>query len=181
MNSKEFSKGRAGRFSLLSSPLANIVLAILPATRCFLLKRTLLNALGFEIGAGSRLAGGSKFYGRGALIIGQNCWIGHRCAFYLTPSAPVTIHENCDIAPQVTIHTGSHHLGPASRRAGVGYSRSIEIGKGSWIGTNATLLAGAHVGESTIVAAGAVVIGRRYAPNTLLCGVPAVEKSRFQA
>ncbi|WP_373693888.1 hypothetical protein [Parafrankia sp. BMG5.11] len=68
---------------------------------------------------------------------------------------------------------GSHRVGSSSRRAGKGYSSSISVGEGTWVGARALILGGAELGPGSIVAAGAVVLAGTYPPNALLAGVPA--------
>jgi maltose O-acetyltransferase len=47
------------------------------------------------------------------------------------------------------------------------------VGDDVWIGTRAAILAGAHVGDHSIIGAGAVVLGRKYPSYAVLGGVPA--------
>ena len=49
----------------------------------------------------------------------------------------------------------------------------IEIGNGTWIGTNATILTETKIGSGCVVAADSVVISGEYPDNSLLAGVPA--------
>jgi acetyltransferase-like isoleucine patch superfamily enzyme len=57
--------------------------------------------------------------------------------------------------------------------------RHVVIGNDVWIGANATLLNGVHIGDGAIVAAGAVVV-KDVPPYTVVGGVPAREiKKRF--
>jgi len=162
--------------AVLRNPLANLILALLPATRCFPLKQRLLALLGFELGNGCKLTGGVKFYGRGRIVIGEQSWVGLGCVFIVAPDAPITIGARCDVAPSVIFHTGSHRVGDAQRRAGEGYSAAITVGDGSWIGTGSVLLGGATVGDSSIVAAGATLRAGDYPRDALLAGCPAVLK-----
>ncbi|RLI79565.1 gamma carbonic anhydrase family protein [Archaeoglobales archaeon] len=58
----------------------------------------------------------------------------------------------------------------------IGHSAVIHgcvIGDNVMIGMNSCILNGAHVSERSIVAAGAVVTGKKYPPNSVLMGVPA--------
>ncbi|WP_158601855.1 acyltransferase [Pararobbsia silviterrae] len=158
------------------NPLANLALAVLPATRAFGVKRALLNALGFEIGADCKITGGVKFYGRGRIAIGNDTWIGLGCVFIVAPDAAIVIGSRCDIAPRVIFHTGSHRIGDGRRRAGEGYSSPITIADGSWIGTGSVVLGGSHVGSASILAAGATLLAGDYPSDTLLAGVPAIAK-----
>jgi acetyltransferase-like isoleucine patch superfamily enzyme len=163
-------------FGILRNPLANATLAWLPATRCFALKRALLNLLGFEIGPGCKLAGGVKFYGRGRIAIGEDTWIGLDCVFIVAPGADIVIGARCDIGPRVIFHTGSHRIGDARRRAGTGYSSPITISEGSWVGTGSVVLGGSRVGRASILAAGATLLAGDYPADTLLAGCPATIK-----
>lgn len=54
-------------------------------------------------------------------------------------------------------------------------SSPIVIGKHVWIGNDAQILKGVHIGDNAVVAAGAVVVSDVPA-NTLVAGVPAVVK-----
>jgi acetyltransferase-like isoleucine patch superfamily enzyme len=52
-------------------------------------------------------------------------------------------------------------------------SAPIVIGSDVWIGANATILKGVHIGSGSIVAAGAVVLGGTYPERCVLAGNPA--------
>lgn len=161
---------------ILRNPLANFTLSVLPATRCFALKRVLLNLLGFELGAGCKLTGDVKFYGRGRIAIGADTWIGFGCIFIVAPDAEIVIGARCDVAPRAIFHTGSHRIGDGQRRAGPGYSQPIAIADGSWIGTASVVLGGSRIGSASILAAGATLLAGDYPADTLLAGCPATIK-----
>ena len=160
-------------FDAFKFPILNIFLSFIPATRLFELKRILLRCFGVEVGEGTRIAGNVRFYGRGGIRIGNNCWIGIGTVFIVNQSAPISIGNCCDIAPEVLFHTGTHSIGSSTRRAGDGFSREIVVGDGCWIGTRSTLLAGVCIPIGCVVGAGAVVLPRHYSENSLLAGVPA--------
>ena len=153
--------------------LTGFILFFLPKTRCFKLKVALLNLVGCEIAQSARITGDIKIYGRGKIIIGSNTWIGLGCHFYTSAGTSIVIGDNCDVAPEVVFHTGTHAQGGTHRRAGPGRSASIEIGNGSWVGLGAKLLSGAVVGSGSIVAAGAIVLGYSHLNNMMLAGTPA--------
>lgn len=158
---------------VLKNMIANLILAILPKTRWFSAKRVLMNLLGFRVAQGAKICGGVRFYGRGSISIGVDTWIGLNCDFYTSTAAGVHIGSNCDIAPGVVFHTGTHAPGGAERRAGAGTSLQIIVGDGSWVGVRTTILAGADIGPGCIVAAGAIVRGGVYQGNHLMAGIPA--------
>lgn len=158
--------------------IGNILLYMLPVTGFLSFKRILLTLMGIEVGSGVSINGHTWFYGRGQVCIGSNTWIGPGCKFYTTIGTVIEIGSECDIAPDVIFVTGAHKIGTPERRAGEGYSRSIKIGSGCWIGARTTILAGVNIGSGTLVAAGSVV--RSDLPsNCLAAGVPAELKKLF--
>lgn len=151
---------------------ANLLLFFLPPTRFFSLKRILLRACGIVIGQGTRICGGTKFYGAGRVVIGRDCWIGIETKFHTAANAEIRIGDHCDIAPEVMFICGSHKIGCEGRRAGAGTAKSIQVGHGTWIGVRSTVLAGAQLHGSSICAAGSLVLGNSYPEHSLLAGHP---------
>ncbi len=84
----------------------------------------------------------------------------------------VTIGDNVMIAPNVLITTVTHPLTPKARRGHMATATPVSIGNDVWIGANATILPGVHIGNNVVVAAGAVVT-KDVPDNTLVGGVPA--------
>lgn len=153
--------------------ILNLISTILPSSRLFGLKRALYRLSGVKIGNDVKIANNIKIFSQGLIIVGHNVWIG-RCADFTVPSGSrITIGDSCDIAPYVKLTCGSHLKGSSQRRAGTGIVNDINIGNGCWIGINTVILAGACIGDGTIIAAGSVVIAQQYPPNVLLAGVPA--------
>lgn len=150
----------------------SILRQMLPATRAFGCKRWMLRLAGGKIEADVRIASSARFQLSGGLHIGVDTWIGHD-VLVVGGDAPVEIGVRCDIAPRVTIATGTHRIDPDGPRvAGKGYSLPVKIGDGCWIGTGAIILGGTVIGEHSIVAAGAVVRGQ-FPARSLIGGVPA--------
>jgi maltose O-acetyltransferase len=150
----------------------NLFLAILPVSRFYSLKRTLMILSGMNVGDNTRVNGHCWFYGRGAVTIGYGTWIGPRCIFYTNENVLIEIGSRCDVAPGVVFVVGSHKVGAHDQRAGEGVTNSIRLGDGCWIGTRATILGGVTIGPGAIVAAGAVVT-EDVAADTMVGGVPA--------
>ena len=50
---------------------------------------------------------------------------------------------------------------------------AVSIGNDVWVGANATILKGAHIGDGCIVAAGSVVLKGEYPPRSVIGGNPA--------
>jgi acetyltransferase-like isoleucine patch superfamily enzyme len=153
--------------------LVNLILAMLPPTRWFALKRFLWKALGVSVGNGTKINSGARIWDAGNVTVGDSCWLGMNFTVIVPAGASVTIGADVDIAPDVLIECGSHEIGGPDRRAGKGQAADVAIGSGTWIGCRATLLGGARLGPGTVVAAGAVVLPGDYPANALLAGVPA--------
>jgi maltose O-acetyltransferase len=153
--------------------VGNVLLQLLPVSRCFRVKRVILSLMGIRVEQGVSINGHVWFYGRGDVQIGRNTWVGTGCRFYSTVGTAIRIGANCDIAPEVSFVTGTHDVGTPERRAGPGRSDSVVLGDGCWLGVRVTVLGGVRIGNGTIVAACGLV--RTDLPNNCLAaGVPAV-------
>lgn len=134
-------------------------------TRFFKIKRFILNQVnGIYIGKNTRIVGPLHFYGK--ITVGEDNWIGNH--FYVEGNGNVVIGNRCDIAPSVICFTGTHEIGNKERRAGKGITKDIQIGDGCWICGGAKILPGVHIGNGSIIAAGAVVAND--VPNNVMVG-----------
>ncbi|KQR94425.1 acetyltransferase [Chryseobacterium sp. Leaf180] len=100
--------------------------------------------------------------------IGKNVFINFDCVFL--DLGGITIEDNVQIAPKVSLLTESHPLHPADRQSLI--PKPIHIKKNAWIGANATILQGVTVGENAVVAAGSVV-SKDVPDNVVVGGIPA--------
>lgn len=69
----------------------------------------------------------------------------------------VTVGDNAQIAPNVSIYTAGHPVHPDSRNSGYEYGIDISIGDNVWIGGNTCILPGVHIGNNVVIGAGSVV------------------------
>ena len=93
--------------------------------------------------------------------------------------APVTIGDRVLIGPNVGIYTVNHALLPDQRAEGIMRSLPVTIGNDVWIGFEAVILAGVHIGDGAIIGARAVVT-KDVPAYTIVGGVPAREiRKRF--
>ena len=83
----------------------------------------------------------------------------------------VTIGDNVQIAPNVSIYTAGHPLHPDSRNSGYEYGIPITIGDNVWIGGNTVILPGVTVGDNAVIGAGSVVT-KDIPAGVIACGNP---------
>ncbi|POH58590.1 DapH/DapD/GlmU-related protein [Arthrobacter glacialis] len=87
------------------------------------------------------------------IILGKRIFINSGCK--VQDQGGVTIGDDTLIGHNVVIATLNHDLAP-SRRADV-HPAPVTIGRNVWIGSNATILPGVHIGDDAVVAAASVV------------------------
>lgn len=131
-------------------------------------RSSLLSACGMSV-RGSVIGPRGQYVGT-KIRVGRRSFLNE--GVYLDSTAQITIGRDCQLGMQAMVLTGSHKIGPATRRAGGITAREVHIGDGCWIGARAVLLPGVTIGEGCVVAAGAVVT-RNCAPGGLYAGVPA--------
>ena len=109
------------------------------------------------------------------LAFGRNVQIGDRV--HIAAAEQVTFGDDCLIASNVYVSDHDHGAtesasmlqSPSSREL---VTSPVQIGNSCWIGQNVCILKGVTLGESCIVAAGAVVT-RSFPAFSVIAGVPA--------
>jgi maltose O-acetyltransferase len=104
------------------------------------------------------------------LHVGRNFYANHGCT--ILDCAPITIGDNCLLAPHVVLSSAAHPLDVRERAAGQEFAKPIVIGNHVWIGANATVCQGVTIGNNVVIGAGAVVV-KDVPDNTVVAGVPA--------
>jgi acetyltransferase-like isoleucine patch superfamily enzyme len=156
---------------------ANFLTGLLPPTRCYRLKSAIWRAAGVDVCPTARLVSSVRIWTSGPVSIGPGAFLGHE-VLIVGGNAPVRIGASCDLAPRVMLVTGTHLDGGAERAAGLGLSRPILIGNGTWIGASTTVLCGVEIGDGTVIGAGSVV-NKSISAQVIAVGVPcAVIKDR---
>ena len=106
----------------------------------------------------------------GAISIGDRSFVNVDAV--MLDVMPITIGAACQLAPRVQLLTATHPIDPEPRRAGWEYGQPIELADNVWLGGGAIVCPGVSIGESTVVAAGAVVT-RDLPAGVVAAGVPA--------
>ena len=113
----------------------------------------------------------------GDVIIGDYSRIG----IHNTIIGPVVIGSHVHLAQGITVTALNHRFEDSEQRIdqqGV-ETWPVSISDDVWIGSNAVILPGVHIGCHSVIAAGAVVT-KDVAPYTLVAGVPAREIKKLK-
>ena len=131
--------------------LSNAISGLLPDFASGAIRGRLYRWAGFDIGHGDFIMGNLAlpsaapgFYDK--LVIGPGVTIADHVTINL--DARVTIGKNVAIAPHVLIYTGSHKIGPGSKRIGAFTALPVTIEDGAWIRLGAIIVPGVTVGRA---------------------------------
>lgn len=131
-------------------------------------KRRLLRMIGCPVGKGTTIVSPIMVFG--TIDVGENCWINR--GFVVHGNGNVSIGNNCDFGPNVSVLTGGHQIGDSRRRAGLGETYDIVIGDGVWVGANSTILGNTIIEAGCVIAACSCVT-QNVPRDCLYGGVPA--------
>lgn len=101
--------------------------------------------------------------------VGENFFANYDCT--ILDVGKVTIGENVQFAPKVSIYTAGHPIHPESRNSGYEYGIPVTIGDNVWIGGNTVILPGVTIGNNVVIGAGSVV-SKDIPDNQLAAGNP---------
>ncbi|MDB5012127.1 MAG: acetyltransferase with multiple hexapeptide repeat domain [Daejeonella sp.] len=107
------------------------------------------------------------------LQIGDNTSISSYCTIYA--AFGVYIGKNCLISSNCGISSINHIQNSLIRHVddeNINYSKPVYIGNNVWVGMNACILPGVHIGENSIIGSGSVVT-KNVPANEIWVGNPA--------
>ena len=142
------------------------------------LRQSLAQLILSEFGEGSFMQGPVFFH------YGKHTKIGKRCFFNynltIQDDAPVTIGDDNNFGPNVTIVTPVHPMLPEERRIlfdkdgnprHLCYAKPVVIGNDCWFGANVEVCPGVTIGDGCVIGAGSVVT-RDIPPMSFAAGSP---------
>lgn len=141
-------------------------------------RASILSEIIGECGEGIRIQGPIFFHYGKHTKIGKH-FFGN---FNLTiqDDAEVTIGDNCNFGPNVTIVTPIHPMLANERKElltadgekkSLCYAKPVHIGNGCWFGASVTVCPGVTIGDNCVIGAGSVVT-RDIPANSFAAGVP---------
>lgn len=89
------------------------------------------------------------------VTVGENFFANASCTFL--DVCPITIGDDCLLAPNVGIYTAGHALDPVLRKNHAEYGAPVTIGNNVWIGANSIILPGVTIGDDAVIGAGSLV------------------------
>ena len=130
--------------------------------RSFLFRR---RGVHFPVGKNTRISNGKNLIFD---VSSMNVFQQPGC-FYQNYEAPITIGKDVHIAANVGIITQNHDPKNPNNHLP---AKEVTIGDNCWIGMNAVILPGVHLGDHTTVGAGSVVT-HSFEGNCVIAGNPA--------
>lgn len=125
-------------------------------------------------GSNLRVGRNLVFYNPSKIAFGSNVYIAY--GSWLAASGSICVGDEVMFGPYVVVTDGNHTRIDGSFRYGEPERLHITISRGSWIGAHSIILGGVSIGKGSVVGSGATVIRGEYPDNSFLVGVPAKVK-----
>jgi acetyltransferase-like isoleucine patch superfamily enzyme len=122
-----------------------------------------------KCGKNLRIARGNIFYNSFNIEIGNDVFIAY--GNWFSGSTLIQIDDEVMFGPKSIIISGNHGKENGSFRYGPNILKPIFIGRGTWIGGNSNILAGATIGKGCLIGAGTVV-SKSVPDHVLFAGNP---------
>jgi carbonic anhydrase/acetyltransferase-like protein (isoleucine patch superfamily) len=135
-----------------------------------------------QIDPSAWIADNAVLIGRVVIGPGVGVWYG---AVLRADNEPITVGARCNIQESAVLHTDPGYPLVLHEGVSVGHQAMLHgctVEQGALIGIQAVVLNGAVIGQRCLVGAGALVTeGKRFEPEQLIIGSPAVAKRALNA
>lgn len=130
--------------------------------------------VGVPGGVGDNVSIGENTVISGGVQIGNNTSINSNVSITASPPSRIIIGDDCLIAQNVVIRSDDHRFDDVDRliRKQGRVGANIRIENDCWIGANAVVLKGVHLGAHSVIGAGAIVT-KSFPPYSVVVGNPA--------
>ena len=141
-------------------------------------RKARINEIIGEIGENGFMQGPIHFHYGKHTKIGKNFFANFNLT--IQDDACVTIGDNCNFGPNVTIVTPVHPMLPDERNLMLDkdgnkkrfcYAKPVKIGNNCWFGANVVVCSGVTIGDDCVIGAGSVVV-KDIPPHTFAAGNP---------
>jgi len=141
-------------------------------------RNAILKQIVGNLGEGAFMQGPIQFHYGTHTTIGKAFFANFN--FTVQDDAPVTIGDDCNFGPNVTIVTPLHPMLPNERKAlkdkdgnikRMCYAKPVKIGNDCWFGANVVVCPGVTIGNNCVIGAGSVVT-RDIPDNSFAAGNP---------
>lgn len=152
---------------------------LLPDNTPFLMLRGRLASLFLgSCGADFQLGRNAVFYNPSRIHLGKHVYIAYGCV--LLAIDEIRLADEVMLGPYVVLSAGNHQRSAGSYRFSEAETLPIEIGAGTWVSAQVTVMPGAKIGNGSLVASNAAVTRGIYPPNAFIAGVPAQVKKMIE-
>lgn len=159
------------KVSILYSWFIRTITILLPNIPLFMRFRGALYSLMMKkCGSNFQVCSSTILNSLAGLNVGSNVYIAHNTVVLGTK---ITIQDNVIVGPNSLVVSGNHTVANGAFRFGRGNEKEIILKKGSWVGGNCTVIAGAVLPEVSVLAGGSTLTKAFIEKGYVYAGNPA--------